>query len=47
MYLIRLEINESEVKKNEGTYVLSVKNQGGEAVCSIQVSIKRKFNYMI
>ena len=40
MYILKLEVNECESSKHDGTYIIQAKNSSGESKCSIQVNVK-------
>jgi len=41
MHSILIKIDKCQTKKHEGKLSIIAKNQGGEAICNIQINIKR------
>jgi hypothetical protein len=41
MHLIKIKIDKCQAQKHEGKLSIIAKNQGGEAICNVQINIKR------
>ena len=39
MYIIMLNINDCEINKHSGNYLIQAKNEGGESFCSFQLNV--------